>query len=303
MVIRNFLFHRVSDEKDAMWSPMTVSLFSRIIRILTKKFLVVPFEAYQDDPGAFSSGKKIATVMFDDGYKDNIEFAAPVLAQFKCPASFYIVTDCVDKNIPTWTYLVDNALSKTRKNSIELSYDFVPENFKTIELKNLSGKEKEIKPWLKKLSNQHRLLIMRSLLEQCNDVETPRKMMNWNDVRELGNNGFIIGSHSHTHPMLASLQNEDEISEELKISSQRIQQETGKLPATISYPIGSYDSRVVVLSKKEGYKYGLAVKQKFYNTNKDDIFEVPRVELYEEPSWKVNMRINGMYSFVKKIWP
>ena len=42
--------------------------------------------------------------MFDDGYKDNIEYAAPILRQFKCPASFYVVTDCIDRNVPTWTY-------------------------------------------------------------------------------------------------------------------------------------------------------------------------------------------------------
>lgn len=305
MMIRNFLFHRVSDEKDPMWPPMTVALFSKIIGILTKKHTVVPFESYMNDPGAFTSEKTIATVMFDDGYKDNIEFAAPVLAQYKCPASFYVVTDCIDNNIPTWTYLVDNALLKTKKQKIELAYDFVPENLKKIGLKGndqSTGKEKEIKPWLKKLSNQQRLLIMKALLEQC-EVPIPRTMMNWNEVRQLSNDGFIIGSHSHTHPMLASLQNEKEIADELSLPAKKIQQETGKLPETISYPIGSYDERVIALSKKQGYKYGLAVKQQFYNTNRDDIFQIPRAELHEEPWWKVKMRMNGMYSLVKKIWP
>jgi peptidoglycan/xylan/chitin deacetylase (PgdA/CDA1 family) len=129
------------------------------------------------------------------------------------------------------------------------------------------------------------------------------KMMNWKDVRRLDSNGFIIGSHSHTHPMLASLQNESEISDELKISAQRIQQEVGKFPLTISYPIGSFDERVVGLAKKEGYQYGLAVKQQFFKHGKDDVFKIPRVELYQEPWWKVQMRMSGVYSRLKKIWP
>ncbi|MEI2824763.1 MAG: polysaccharide deacetylase family protein, partial [Chitinophagaceae bacterium] len=75
---------------------------------------------------AFASEKKIATVLFDDGYKDNLEMAAPILSKYKCPASFYVVTDCIDRNIPTWTYILDDRFSKTRKEKIELDFDFVP---------------------------------------------------------------------------------------------------------------------------------------------------------------------------------
>lgn len=305
MVVRNFLFHRVSDEKDAMWPPMTVALFRKIISYLTENFLVVPLEHYLADPGAFQTQKKIATVLFDDGYKDNIEYAAPVLSEYKCPASFYVVTDCIDKNIPTWTYLIDAALAGTVKKSIELSDDFVPEKFKRPDL-ILNGRPnpivKEVKPWMKKLSNPQRMLILQSVLQQCSDVQTPGRMMNWDDVRQLNGQGFIIGSHSHTHPMLASLQNGPEITDELRISAARIQQETGSFPQTISYPIGSFDDRVVNLSKAAGYKYGLAVEQKFFRPGKDDLFKIPRVELYQEPWWKVQMRISGVYSRLKKIW-
>ena len=307
MVIRNFLFHRVSDEPDAMWSPMKQPLFSRIISHITRKYNVVPLEYYLDDRQAFRDKKNIATVLFDDGYKDNIEFAAPILTKYKCPASFYIVTGCIDKNIPTWTYIVDNTFSKTGRKVVEFDYDFVPERFKKIYIKpdNITASViKEFKPWLKRLSNVQRLSILESLAAQCNDAApAENKMMSWNEVRQLHSSGFIIGSHSHQHPMLASLQSEKEIRDELKTSAQRIKQELGFLPVTISYPIGSYDDRVINLAKQEGYKYGLAVKQHFFRTNKDNFFEIPRVELYQEPWWKVEMRMSGLYSTIKKLWP
>src|SRR5205814_4383346 len=84
MVIRNFLFHRVSDEADAMWPPMKPSLFSEIIGSLTRNFSVVTLEDYLGNPTTFQSKRKIATVLFDDGYKDNIEVAAPILNKYKC---------------------------------------------------------------------------------------------------------------------------------------------------------------------------------------------------------------------------
>ena len=306
-IIRNFLFHRVSEEKDAIWPPMKPSLFTRIVKQLTKKFNVVSLEHYLDDPGAFQTNRRMATISFDDGYKDNIEFAVPVLKKFNCPASFYVVTDCIDNNMPTWTYILDNIFQQTNKKIIDLDYDFVPTKFKNIPLQHITPDEqiiKDIKIWLKKISNQQRLLILKEISEQCNDVPIPEnKMMSWNDIRQLRQDGFIIGSHSHTHPLLANLEQEEEISAELKVSAQKINQQTGKWPQTISYPVGNFDERVVRLSKEAGYQYGLAVGQQFFKTGKDDNFKIPRAELHQEPAWKVQIRINGIYSLVKRIWP
>ena len=300
--IRNFLFHRVSNEADAMWPPMKPELFERIIATLTKNYTVVPLEHYLDDAGAFASRKKIATVLFDDGYKDNLEIAAPILSKYKCPASFYVVTDCIDRNIPTWTYILDDRFSKTRKEKIELDFDFVPQKFKVVVLNDTGTNKKEIKPWLKKLSNRQRQLVLENILQQCDDVSLPQnRMMNWGEVKQLANEGFIIGSHSHTHPMLASLQNENEIKEELTVSGEKIKTELGFFPATISYPIGSFDERVTKLAKETGYKYGLAVEQQFYQSSKNDLYKIPRVELYQEPWWKVQMRMKGIYSAIKNI--
>ncbi len=307
MVIRNFLFHRVNDEKDVIWPPMKPALFFSIIKQLTKNFTVVSLEHYLNEPGSFPNRRRLATISFDDGYKDNIEFAAPILKKFNCPASFYVVSGCIDNNIPTWTYIMDNVFQKTKKKGIDLQYDFVPEKFKNVPLQFITPDNqiiKDIKIWLKGISNQQRLLILQEISEQCDDVPLPaNKMMSWNDIRQLDQEGFIIGSHSHTHPLLASLEGEEEISAELKVSAQKIKQETGKWPQTISYPVGSYDERVVRLSKETGYQYGLAVGQTFYNTDKDSRFEIPRAELHQEPAWKVQMRISGMYSLVKRIWP
>lgn len=301
-IVRNFLFHRVSHETDLMWPPMKPELFERIIATLTKNYTVVPLEQYLDDTAAFASKKKIATVLFDDGYKDNIEIAAPILSKYKCPASFYVVTDCIDRNIPTWTYILDDRFSKTIKEKIELDFDFVPEKYKVVILGNSSTNKKEIKPWLKKLSNRQRQLVLENILQQCDDVVLPQnKMMNWKEVKQLADGGFIVGSHSHTHPMLASLQNENEIKEELTVSSKKIKTELGFFPATISYPIGSFDERVTKLANETGYKYGLAVEQQFYQSSKNDLYEIPRVELYQEPWWKVQMRMKGIYSAIKNI--
>ena len=299
MLIRNFLFHRVSDEEDALWPPMKPALFSRIISFLTQHYQVVPLEHFLDEPDSFKkANKSIATVLFDDGYKDNIEYAASILQKYKCPASFYIVTDCIDRNIPTWTYIIDNVLQQTKQDILKLPYDFVPEKFRSVQLNNQTQPNvavKFLKPWMKSLNNTERLLVTESILQQSGDVKTlNNKMMNWEDIRQLSKEGFIIGSHSHTHPLLASLEDESAITGELKISAQKILEQTGYAPQTISYPIGSFDERVTRLSKEQGYKYGLAVKQQFFQYP-TDLMTIPRVELYQQPWWKVKLHLTGNY--------
>ena len=108
MLLKNYLFHRVSDERDLQWPPMKPFMFESIIRQLVKKNKVVLLEDILLNPEAFSkNSNQYVTISFDDGYKDNIDFAAPILKKNNCPASFYIVTNSIDTNTPTWTYLVD----------------------------------------------------------------------------------------------------------------------------------------------------------------------------------------------------
>lgn len=304
MIIKNFLFHRVSDENDVLWPPMKPALFDRIIKKLTSEFEVVNLEEYLLKPQPVNRrGKSLATVLFDDGYKDNIEYAAPILKKHNCPASFYIVTDCIDRNIPTWTYILDDTLQKTPKLVIELDYGFVPDLFKKIlPGGNMNTSTKKLKPWMKSLSNSQRLQIMKSITEQA-EVQIPgQQMMNWGEVKQLSDNGFTIGSHTDTHPMLARLEDNQELVDELKVSYDKIVHRLDKAPATISYPIGSYDKKVMVTSESLGYKFGLAVDQRFYDTKTDNLFSIPRVELYQEPWYKVNARISGIYSRIKRLW-
>ena len=126
-------------------------------------------------------------------------------------------------------------------------------------------------------------------------------MMNWNDLKTLHNKGHYIGSHTVTHSMLGTMTNEMEIRNELTKSAKLIEYNLGYYPLTISYPVGSFNSQIKKISDKSGYKIGLAVKQDIYSPNNDDIFEVSRIELYNEPWWKTKLRISNNLEKIKRI--
>ncbi len=302
-MVKNFLFHRVNPKRDPLWDPMDVGLFDKCIRFISKKYNIYLIEDlvnvdFKKEKGNF------AAIIFDDGYKDNIQYAAPILDRHKCKASFYVVTDCIDKNIPPWTQVLEHQFYFTNKESINMVFDFLPEEYRVKKLSSKSERVqyvKKIKPFLKIISHEQRTLILNRVAEAYSDIEPPAVMMNWNDLRELKNGGHNIGSHTKTHSMLSTMTDEAEIMDELLISGKRIEQQLGHLPKAISYPIGSYNETTIRLSREAGYDIGLAVKQTVYDPSKDNIFEIPRIELYNEPWWKTRSRITNLLKDFKKL--
>ena len=208
----------------------------------------------------------------------------------------YIVTDCVEKGLPPWTYILDYLFQHTA-NKNNVTGDEFPENLKLTKWSSAEERieyARKLKPYMKSLDNDKRVEILNRYQSNFSDVEIPRNlMMTWDEIRQIKNAGVHIGSHSHTHPLLAKLKTGAEIYTELKTSFQLLEKNIGSPPVTISYPIGSYNETVKKISGEVGYKIGLAVNQQEYNSQKHDCFEIPRIELYNESLLKSKFRISG----------
>ena len=292
-MIRNFLFHRVSPERDQLWDPMDVAFFDKCISYITGHYQVMLLEDMVSMPN-LKNLDNIATILFDDGYKDNIQFAAPILAKYNCKASFYVVTDCIENNIPTWTHILEYRFQYTNKSDINLNFDFFPPDLRVT---NLPTKEKrleyvkKLKPFLKKIPHLERKQALEIIDLSFDDVNLPRIMMDWQDLLQLKIQGHYIGSHSISHCLFGSMTDDSEVLNELLVSGQTIERHLGHFPKTISYPVGSYNKKTIELSKKAGYTIGLAVDQRTYDPSTDSIFEIPRIELYNENWLKTRLRI------------
>ena len=302
-MIRNFLFHRVNPQKELLWGPMEVTLFEKHIRYICKHYDVAVLEdiAFEKQ---LPEKKKIATVAFDDGYKDNIQYALDILHKYRIKASFYVVTDCIEKNIPIWTHILDYSFQHTQKKEIDMTFDFLPDDYKITRLANRNDRieyVKKLKPSLKKLTHLNRDKVIDRVTGSFNDVEIPKLMMNWDDLAQLKASGHYIGSHTISHHILDTMDDEAEVKKELVESRNTIKEKLGHFPISIAYPNGNYNEKVMELSKEAGYKMGVTVKEGIYNPAKDNIFEIPRIVLYNERWWKARLRLSTKLQDIKKI--
>lgn len=305
MKVTVLLFHRVHPERDLLWDPMDPVLFESVLRYVSRNYETIGLDEFFADPNK-KFRKPPLIITYDDGYRDFIDFSFPLLKKYSLPASMFVVTDCIDRNIPTWTYRMDYFFYNTKKLETKNTVlEFVAKDFSVTKWSSHAERIeycKRFKQYLKKVPNQKRSEIVQSFIDNFDDVKEPANlMMTWDEIRQLKSEGIQIGSHSVSHPPLATIEDEEELKTELLSSALRIKEMINEFPSTISYPVGSYDSRVKRISREVGYQLGLAVNQKIFDTDRDDRFEIPRIELYNENMLKARMRITGLYGKIKRL--
>jgi peptidoglycan/xylan/chitin deacetylase (PgdA/CDA1 family) len=91
-------------------------------------------------------------------------------------------------------------------------------------------------------------------IERWHDGPHERELlpMSWDQLRELADAGWEIGSHTRTHPHLTEVDDET-LRTELVESKATAEDRMGRPCTTIAYPYGDYDERVVAAAGAAGY--------------------------------------------------
>jgi peptidoglycan/xylan/chitin deacetylase (PgdA/CDA1 family) len=77
--------------------------------------------------------------------------------------------------------------------------------------------------------------------------------MSWQQVTELADGGWEIGSHTRTHPHLTEVHGEA-LAQELQGSREDLEQRLGRPCPSLAYPYGDVDEHVVGAAVQAGYR-------------------------------------------------
>jgi peptidoglycan/xylan/chitin deacetylase (PgdA/CDA1 family) len=107
------------------------------------------------------------------------------------------------------------------------------------------------------------------------------RAMTWEQLGELADEGWEIGSHTRTHPHLTAL-DDAALATELRASRAECADRLGRPVTAIAYPYGDVDARVEAATGAAGYATAAAMA---WPSEAVDRLRHPRVGVYHKDSW------------------
>jgi peptidoglycan/xylan/chitin deacetylase (PgdA/CDA1 family) len=115
--------------------------------------------------------------------------------------------------------------------------------------------------------------------------------MSWDELRALADEGWEIGSHTHSHPKLPQIA-DAELRDELRRSRQLCEEHMGRPCPSIAYPYGAYDERVAAAAGEAGYSHGATLKA---SIPRPGPLTWPRVGIYHgDRPWRWRLKLSPL---------
>ncbi|MDP2231472.1 polysaccharide deacetylase family protein [Methylotenera sp.] len=199
--------------------------------------------------------KPFLAITFDDGQLDNLQYGLPVLDEFDFKATFYIPASNIDEASILWhdrigycTLAARNNGEKSIRKTLELAQSFgIPAN-------PTSAFENHIIQHSKRISPEKRKLFI-AALESLLQTSYPEwgRLMTWDEIRLMHQQGHEIGSHSMTHALMPQC-NDQDLKFETAESKRRLETELNTEITSFCYPNGDCDARSVEAVLQAGYQ-------------------------------------------------
>lgn len=181
----------------------------------------------------------MVALTFDDGYRDNLEYAAPILARHKAPWTIFLTTGFADGKAPLWWLDLELAIGVLPRIEVQLGGKAAVFETTTAAAKQIAfdtiyrGLRQSPEPLLRATIGQ---LVEKARLDSL--AVTRHLCMSWQDIALLARDPAVtIGAHTLTHPMLARHHFEIAAREILQ-SKKRLEFELGRPVLHFAYPVG-----------------------------------------------------------------
>jgi peptidoglycan/xylan/chitin deacetylase (PgdA/CDA1 family) len=263
-------YHRVVEDFDRAASTdmptMLVSraMFERHVEWIGRHFDFVSLDeigAHIESGEPFS--RPVATITFDDGYRDVYEHAVPTLMRVGAAATVFVVTEQVDRSL--WQihdrmyYLLAQAYHKWQEPWRGLSALLGEAEIAPLVIQRLHpscANPYELASFLlPEISQAEAGLVMDLLLAEVGvERASIPPTLSWAMVRDLFHAGFTIGSHTRTHPWLAN-ESAEKSFDEIAGSKHDLEERLGQTVRHFAYPGGQFTPSIVDLVARAGYRF------------------------------------------------
>ncbi len=262
-------YHRVNDDGDPFFSALPTAVFERQMRHVARAYRVLPLEDLVERLQRGGLPRNALAITFDDGYRDNLTHAAPILARLGLPATIFLATGFIGTAEVPWFDRLAQGLKRSAAAAVrtpwggELDLDGVPARLRAM-TRTLEH--------LKRIPDEERHRALEALLVAL-DVTDQRSfknlMLSWDDVHALRGLGFTVGAHTVNHPILSRVTPQRAWTEILG-SRTMVESACGAAPRAFAYPNGGaddYTDTVKRLVREAGFTCAVTTRFGLNTTN------------------------------------
>ena len=281
-----------------------VGLFEQHLRVF-RRFgtLATLDEAFDRLQRGTGSSKSVIALTFDDGYRDNLTLAVPVLNRQGARATIFPVTRTAGGGRPLWWDELTGVLSRGSINGEGLTpylaglercepsprdcasvgptaSRIAMAQFLCERLVELPGHQREriIDELAARLDVAPQASMPGSLrAESAAELNAPSIYADWNELRAAADGGFEIGGHTLDHAVLPC---EEPTTAYLQIAGSRtaLQQQLGAAARSFAYPNGRHDAICRALVSRAGFRLAVATEHGV-NYASTDPFQLRRMPI------------------------
>lgn len=243
------------------------------------------------------------TVTFDDGYRDNLRVALPILERHGIPATVHVTTGLVDRTAVLWW----EELEAIVRAAPRLAFHDRGST-RHLELRDCAAREAafaELAALFKPAPPERQRALMGELRPQAPVAFSyDAEVLSWEEVRELDRHPLVtIAAHSVNHPVLRALE-PGAVQAEMRESRQRLEQELGHPVPYFAYPYGGDDeagSREFGLCRELGFRFALTSRSGHWHPrHRQHLHALPRIMIEARDSLEdFRFKLSGLDAFLR----
>ena len=245
---------------------VTPRFLTRVVRTLRRSGIdLVSLDEMHRRMTQRDFSRHFVCLTFDDGYRDTLQWAYPILKSAAVPFAVYVPTSFPDRLGELWWLVLEAVVA--RNDRVGLTIGGRDRKFDCRTIADKRALYDELYWWLRARSTETELReVVRNLAAYyhvdiaafCNEL-----CMSWPELAELAADPLVtIGAHTVTHPMLAKLA-KDTVRSEMDLSRSVIEAALAIRPQHLSYPFGDRSSagaREFEIAAELGFKTAVTTR-------------------------------------------
>ncbi|KMO20307.1 polysaccharide deacetylase family protein [Methylobacterium platani] len=260
---------------------ITPAFLDRTLAALRARgFSVVPLSELPRRLGA--GGPPFAVLTFDDGYRDNLEHAVPVLRRHGAPWTLYVTHDFATGTGRLWWIELERAIGALDRVRL-------PEVGLDLPARGAARKSAAFAQAYRALRAGPEEVLRAAILRLCAEAGidaggiAAELCLSGPELRDLARDEAVtLAAHTLTHPMLAK-HDAATARREIVEGRARLAALLGCVPEHLSYPVGdpgSAGKRDFALAREAGYRTGVTTRPgHLFPGHADHLHALPRVSV------------------------